>query len=103
MGKEKQGSNLVKELQVLLRNVGLVKKEKKKKERKRKRILGFGLVEVPFLFPLMSFVVILWKITIKFRLACLLVLIYQVNFLSSEFPAAIQFFPFCYPEKTSVN
>ena len=72
---------------------------KKKKERKRKRILGFGLVEVPFLFPLMSFVVILWKITIKFRLACLLVLIYQVNFLSSEFSAVIQFFPFCYPEK----
>ena len=29
---------------------------KKKKERKRKRILGFGLVEVPFLFLLMSFV-----------------------------------------------
>ena len=72
---------------------------KKKKERKRKRILGFGLVEVPFLFSLMSFVVILWKITIKFCLPCHLVLIYQVNFLSSEFSAVIQFFPFCYPEK----
>ena len=52
---------------------------KKKKEKKRKRILGFGLVEVPFLFPLMSFVVILWKITIKFCLPCLLVLMYQVE------------------------
>ena len=48
-------------------------------KKKRKRILGFGLVEVPFLFLLMSFVVILWKITIKFCLPCLLVLMYQVE------------------------
>lgn len=52
VGEKVWEKTLAKELQVLLRNVGLVNGEEGEKKNTEKRILGFGLVEVPFSVPL---------------------------------------------------